>query len=231
MITQPVPPATLDRFRKYYQPLEPLLKKPKNRVYTTTVLSFLTVSLFVWYAIRPTIATILTLRREIQDNTVVNAQMEEKIGNLVEAQAAYQNVTQRLPILKQAVPELPETINLLTQLRNLANESSATISSANAAAIPLTHTVEAKKTRTIEKETTIPSTEITKSDGVTTTPISITLEGSYDSIKRFIDGLSSMRRIVTITDMAILPKPKSEIQKTGDNLTISLKLVSYSLNE
>ena len=68
-----------DRYKRYYLSMEPVLTKPVNQAYTAIIFSFLAVSLFGWYAIRPTVQTIVTLKREIADKTVLNKQMEDKI--------------------------------------------------------------------------------------------------------------------------------------------------------
>ena len=81
----------IQRYRKYYHSLEPVLAKPRSKAYTTIVFSFLAVSLFGWYAIMPTIQTILFLQREIKDKTQLSTQMEDKIAALIEAQSYYQD--------------------------------------------------------------------------------------------------------------------------------------------
>src|SRR5437762_11759734 len=93
-----------EKYRRYYQSLTPNLDKPENRAYTAIIFSFLVVSLFGWYAIRPTMQTIFTLKREIADNTEINIQMENKISALIEAQAGYQEVEPKIPIVNQALP-------------------------------------------------------------------------------------------------------------------------------
>lgn len=218
-------------FRKYYRPLEPILQKPKNRVYTTTVLSFLTVSLFIWYAIRPTIQTILSLRREIRDSTAVNEQMETKIGALVEAQATYQQIVPRLGLIKEAVPETPEMIELMVQLRNLANSVDATVSGATLATVPLT--VEKGKAATPPPATTTPATSANSAQNPSTlsTPLTVTVEGTYESIKAFIQGIYALRRIVTITDLTLIPRVSEVGAVKVESLVMTVKLNAYSASE
>lgn len=218
-------------FRKYYRPLEPILQKPKNRVYTATVLSFLTVSLFIWYAIRPTIQTILSLRREIRDSTAVNEQMETKIAALVEAQATYQDIVPRLGLIKEAVPETPDMVNLMVQLRNLANSVDATMSAANVVSIPLT--IEKTKSVSIAQPSPSPSPVpgTQKQDKNATSPVTVTIQGSYESMKQFIQGVYAMRRIVTIVDITMLPYGTDTNTKRGETLTMTLKLNGYFADE
>src|SRR3972149_7715954 len=112
----------LHRYRRYYQSIENITKRPNTHFYTTTIFSFLAVSLFGWYAIRPTIQTILFLQREIRDKTELNKKMEDKIAALIEAQAYYQEVEPLLPVLDESLPSQPDAIPLIMQLRNLASQ-------------------------------------------------------------------------------------------------------------
>jgi len=225
MINTPAAQKTSEIFRKYYRPIEPILQKPKNRVYTATVLSFLTVSLFIWYAIRPTIQTILSLRREIRDSTAVNEQMEEKIGSLVEAQSTYQEIVPRLGLLREGVPETPDMVELMVQLRNLANTVDATVSGANFSSIPLT----VEKQRPANPGSTTPQAKDQLSN--TTTFLTLTIQGTFDQVREFIDGVYSLRRIVTIIDLSLIPQGIDASGKTGGSLTMTLKLNTYSASE
>ena len=127
----------LHRYKRYYQSLEGVAAKPKTRAYTTAIFSFLAISLFGWYAIRPTIQTILYLQKEIEDNKLVSAQMEEKIGKLIEAHATYQSVEDDIPYLTQAIPPAPEALTALGQIRNIAIIRGASISAITSSSAPL----------------------------------------------------------------------------------------------
>jgi len=202
--------------RKYYRPLGPILKKPKNRMYTATVLSFLTVSLFVWYAIRPTVQTILSLRREIKDNTVINNQMETKIGTLVEALSVYQSVEDKLPFLEQSIPKDPSIVDIMMQVRNLANQSGATISGMSTGSSPVLNPE-------IPVSTTKPPAFST-----ITTPITVNIEGPYQSLRQFLDGISRMRRTVSISEFTISPQAVRPNQVDTDLLNMTIKIQTFS---
>jgi len=90
------------RYKKYYLNLVPLLQQPVSRAYTTIIFSFLAISLFGWYAIRPTMQTIFELKREIADKTDLNQKMEEKISALIEAQAVYQDIETKIPVVTKS---------------------------------------------------------------------------------------------------------------------------------
>ncbi len=201
------------QFRRYYQKLQPILKKPRMRASTTAVFSFLAISLFAWYAIRPTAQTIIYLRREIADKTMLNEQMENKITALIEAQATYESIQDRLPIIKQALPDDPNAAILARQLRNLANIAGASISALQIPSLPI-----------IGNEAT-PGARLTPPKPLEEVPVTVVLIGPYTSLKTFIDGLITMRRIASID--AISFKPEASQDLFAQDLQLSLKLTSY----
>jgi Tfp pilus assembly protein PilO len=217
----------LGRYRKYYQSLEPVLKRKSSRMYTSVIFSFLAVSLFSWYAVRPTIQTILRLRREIQDNIVINKQMEDKISALIEAQAFYQEIQPFLPAVNQALPPDPDAVPLVIQLRNLASASGVLIMSLQPAATPLLGST--------TDETTTPKTPVvnTKQQAY---DISVSVQGPYTNVLSYLQGLLTMRRIVTITGVAVTPVEKiktasSSATAVTNALQLAIRLKSYYLVE
>jgi hypothetical protein len=215
----------LQRYRRYYQSLEPVFKKSSSRAYTTIIFSFLAISLFGWYAIRPTIPTILYLRREIADKTVINKQMEDKIGALIEAQSVYQEVEPLLPVVDQALPGQPDAIPLIIQLRNLASRSGVLISSVQLPSVPLlgaNTTTGNKKTAGAVKQSTF--------------DLTVAVQGTYPMIRSYLDGVISMRRVVAIEGASVsqyqseLVASRSAVP-TGRLLQLALKLRAFYLTQ
>lgn len=207
--------------------MEPLLAKPKAQNYTAVIFSFLVISLFGLYAIRPTIQTILTLKREIQDKTEISQKMEEKIAALIEAQAAYSQIEQSLPIIDQALPDSPEAIPLLIQLRNLADATGVTLATVQLPPVPL-----------VGREATPASKATTVAAAGKEQPIefSIGVSGPYTAIQAFLAGIMDMRRIVNISSIVVSSErsvqpqaSESAIVTIGQQLQLTLKLTSYYL--
>ncbi|MBI4065150.1 type 4a pilus biogenesis protein PilO [Candidatus Gottesmanbacteria bacterium] len=222
--------SEFERYKRYYLSLETSVKKPAYRSYTAAIFSFLAISLFSWYAILPTLRTILYLRREISDDKKVSAQMEEKISALIEAQEVYQSISPRLPVLLEALPESPEAVSLVSQLKNLATFSEASLSGVQVGSYmlnslekePINETSEVT-TKTVEK--TPKSTAITPKQPQHTLSVSLSLSGSYKSIESYVTGLMNMRRIVTIESIKI--EPKTEGERSDAPLKLALRLVTY----
>jgi hypothetical protein len=218
----------IGRYRRYYQSLEPILKKTSSRAYTSVIFSFLAVSLFGWYAIRPTIQTILYLKREIKDNTVISKQMEDKISALIEAQAYYQEIEPILPSVDQAIPANPDAVPLFIQLRNLASASGVLLTSLQPASVPLLG-------QDPHKSNTPPTSPLVSSKQQTY-DLTVSVQGSFSNIRAYLDGLITMKRVVTITGMMVIPVHEEKIGSssatlTGNTVQLALRLKTYYLVE
>jgi Tfp pilus assembly protein PilO len=218
----------LQRYRRYYQSLEPIVKKSTSRGYTAIIFSFLAVSLFGWYAIRPTIQTILYLRREIADKTEINKQMEEKIASLIEAQALYQEIEPLLPAVDQALPMQPDAIPVIVQLRNLASRSGILISSVQIPPVSLL----GQTTQQAGKKTTPPPSKQATFD------FTIAVQGTYPMVRSFLEGVASMRRVVAIDGITVTPYQLESVSTqsavpvpSGKLLQLALKLRAFYLTQ
>ena len=216
------------RYKKYYQSLGETIQKPKNRAYSATVFSFLAVSLFGWYAIRPTIQTILYLRREIKDNVVVSQKMEEKISALVEAQALYQEVQPQLSIVNQSLPPSPEVMSLVAQLRNLANSTNASLSAITIPTVPLAGQ---DATRSAQQPGAGRGPTTPKPAKLNEFPISIQLSGTFATIQSFLGGINTMRRLTSVDTLTLIPSRDSGIAAGTNMLQLTLKLKGYYITQ
>lgn len=215
-----MPTASFDfsRYKRYYQTIGDIAKQPTTKAYSTTVFSFLAVSLFGLYAILPTVRTILFLQREIADKTNVNSQMEDKISALIESQSVYQEAADNIPLVLSAIPPTASPVELGVMVKNLAAATGASISAMQVASVPLAQ----------DQATTSAQN---KTSSLTPFPITLATNGTYPSLKAFLDGLLSLARIVTIDSIRILPATQSTPQQTGGvALQLILQLKAYYQN-
>lgn len=206
----------VQRYRRYYQVLEPMLARPKTRAYTMAIFSFLAVSLFGWYAIRPTIQTILFLRREIQDKARINQQMEEKITALIEAEAAYQASQPQLPLVEQAITSTPEVLELVAQLRNISGVSGSSLSAVQVPTVPLLGQDATPGAKLAQKQSDFSLTTV--------------VDAPFPVVKSFLDAVLNTRRIVSIDAMNLRPSKEGGMTPGpggGTFLQLVLKLKAY----
>lgn len=195
------------RARFYYRTLVPLFEKPKVAAYTMLVLSFFTISFFGMFAIRPTLATIAQLRKQISDQQVVLSRMEEKITALVQAQQSYEAIKPDLDSIFEALPENPELGSLVGKLNRslVANNMEVVILQF----LPVT----------------LSKPEVLSSEAV---PMGFTmaLKAQYDDILTFVDFLSRTDRIISIDSIDISGEGQVF---TGNLLTATIRGRAYVL--
>jgi len=198
------------RFRRYYTDMVPAMKKPKFRATTSVVFSFLAISLFLWYAVRPTAATIIHLQREIEDKQALNQRMESKITSLIEAQSSYESIQDALPVLDQALPSKPDAVILARQISTIVNMSQASVSAIQIPEVPIT----------IDHST--PGASLTNTKPLQEYSFGVVLTGSYSAIKSFFEYLLQLRRITNINNISIKQHGIS-----GEVLQLSLQLTTF----
>jgi len=206
---QPILPTT-NQYKKYAQTITPFLQSPHTKNYSTVIFFFLVLSIFGWYAIRPTIQTILYLQREIKDKTEIDNKMDTKIYALIEANAAYENNQLLLPVLSDAIPKNPEALDLVSQLSNLAGEKNITLSMLKMSDIPLATSSGSVLSKTQK--------------GFIPLPITFTIEGTFLSVISYLKDLITMRRVVTIQSMDFIPLKQTALPASGSGTLATLKV-------
>lgn len=208
----------LHRYRKYYHQLEPAIQDRKTQAYLMVILSLFTISFFGTLAIRPTVKTIASLQRQIDDRAQVNQKLDQKINALIKAQEEYQRIEPDLPIIYSMLPNQPDFPLLLRMLENLVVQNSATISSIQFNPIvlyeerPLDSALVATPSSNIQE---IISNVIPKSspspvhqidvESIPTTQMSFTLsfQGEYSNLVKLLDQLTKLDRVVTINSIEL----------------------------
>jgi len=204
-----------EQYRKYYHSLEPLLVKPKTRMYSTVIFIFLVVALFGWYAVKPTVQTILYLRKEIIDKKAVNQKMDEKIQALIEAQALIDSIGKRVSYIDDATPLNPDAIDVVRQLRDIATSAGASISAIQVSSVPLLPGATASAT----KSYTVKHIDFS---------ITMSIEGTYEKLATFLKSIISMRRIITMEAISFAPNRKQAAAITSTpSIQLVLKMSSY----
>lgn len=185
-------PIEARRFSRYYTALEPLFAKPEVRAYTMLILSLFAMSFFGYFAIRPTLTTITTLRRQIADSRFVDQKLQEKINALSEAQVEYEMIKPDLGLIFTALPQETKFPTFVKSLEKIATESGAAIISLTFQTINLS-----------TPEATGAASEI---------PIgfSLTVNGNYANLMDFIGRLANYERLATIEKMGFSTKEEKE---------------------
>ena len=115
------------RYSRYKKFVTPIIRSKKTQAYGIIILSLLTASFFLVFAIRPTVKTIAQLRKEIKDNRLVEEKFREKINTLTRLSQTYNEVAGDLEIVEKVLPSKPNFENLLTVLETTAFQNQVEI--------------------------------------------------------------------------------------------------------
>jgi Tfp pilus assembly protein PilO len=207
---QPILPNE-NQYKKYSKKIGPFLQNQKTKNYSTVIFFFLVLAVFGWYAIRPTIQTILYLQREIKDKVEVDKKMDAKIYALIEAYASFENNEKLLPVLSEAVPHTPEALDIVSQIQTIATEKRISISTLQMTGIPLATLSSALKPKDQKRFTEI--------------PIMFTIEGTFPSVVAFLTDLTTLRRVVSIQSMNFIPIKTSIVSASESGTQSSVKVL------
>ncbi len=190
------------RYRRYFVNINQFYRQKKVRAYTGIVLSIFAVSFFIFFAIKPTLVTIASLMKEIDDKRVITEKLETKINALASAQREYQNVESDLYLVDQALPRDSQVSLFIKQLEALARKSEVAIDGIQINQVPLK-----------EKSASTDSSQSVN--------FSIAASGSYQNLVSYLQTVSSLRRIITIESFAIKTTKDEEDKTLG--LTLNAK--------
>lgn len=178
-------------------------QKPVVRTSIELLLTFLTISFFAVFAIRPTVNTIAGLIAEIKTQKEIQTKLDEKLVNLKKAQVAYAQGSAGLTFLEQALPKGPQPDQLVRQLEGLAAQDGLVLASLNIDKTPLFGKVvqeESKKTGSQFE-------------------VSFLIKGDYQRVLAFLLDVENLRRIINITSVSL-----GTTNKTGEQATILLTI-------
>lgn len=178
------------RYKRYYTYLGPVLKSPVFRAYFTVVMSIFTVAILVAFAIRPTVATIVNLTRQIADKQVLNRRLEEKVNALSALQNDYQLIEKDLPLIFAALPADPAVSQAVILL-----EKTATAAGINLNKVSVIKADYSKSQ--------IASGAAIASVSAEFVPVVLTFSGSFDDSKNFFKQILNLPRLFSPAEVSV----------------------------
>lgn len=179
----------------------------KTADYTFTILFFLIFSLFIFFAIKPSLTTAAELKREELDLKRIDTQYENKIVNIASVQSLMEEHRDELPLLTDAISDHPQVNKMIDDIKKMSDQTSFTIKKAGVGEVNLLDTKN-KKLQTLH----------------------LTIEGSsdFDTLLKFIQALSNQRRLKTVQKM-VITKDQSPQASAGAQLNVIMDIEAYYL--
>ncbi len=193
---------TMDLQFYYQKGVMPYLRDPQKKAYTLAGMTLIALIVFGAFAIRPALATIVSLRKEMADLIKIDAQLNTKMDNLALIQTQYKLAKNDLYLLDIALPDEPEIPEILNTVTTLAVKTNLSLSNL---------TIHNQKT---ESDNT-----------VVTTSIETDYSGTYQDFLDFISLTETNLRKIHLTNINLTSRDYKQQEKLKGHLTFEI----YSL--
>lgn len=182
------------------------LGKGKARDYSFLTIFFIVFSIFVYFAIRPSLITAFSLKKEEANLKKLDFDYERTISSVVSNQTTIEEIRDKLPLLSSALPEGPKINKILSDIENVGKENSI-----------------------VFDKISINKTNLLGANSKSLQSLTVNIESSsnFDDLLKFIHSLSDQRRLKTIRAINISSQNKSSTQSS--QLNIDLEIESFFL--
>ena len=184
-------------------------QRPNLRAFLEVVLSLSTITVFLLFALKPTVLTIISLVQEIREKENTIATLDQKIANLQTASSVFSQAQESLPDIERSVPSEAEIDVVAKQIQGLAAKDSVTLLGFSIGQIILLGKDDATKK----------STEVKPLPGdAKSMPLSISVRGEYSNLLAFLTDLGNLRIANKVDILGV----NSSATETGQTIVISI---------
>lgn len=171
---------------RYFTYIRPIIKSKFAKTYSSLIFSLITISIFSYFAIRPTVTTILSLQRSIEEQTAVLNTLKEKVNNLVEGKRNYENIPGPVKTkLEGLVPDNPALPALINSIAYAAEASEASVSGIQFQPVVLEN----------------PAAQLSKAAQMNQVDFTFNSQGSFSSLMNLLTIIKRSDRLITITSV------------------------------
>ena len=173
--------------KKYFSILSNIganISEARTQKLVSIILTLIALCLFGLFAINPTLSTIAKLRKEIDDYEIINQKLGEKIFALSALQQAYSRLEDKIPTVLGSIPSSPAVPLFIGQVQSVAKNSNIHVTHLQNSQVDL---FKGKKT----------------SEKYHTYSFSLTGDGTYEDITKFVENITNIQRVVGINASSI----------------------------
>lgn len=178
--------------------------KKKSVDYMFVIFFLLIFSVFIVFAIKPSLTTAYSLKKEEMDLIKIDKVYEEKINNITLIQTQIEENREELPLLNQAVSEKPEVNKIIEDVKQIADKNSLFIKNANIVNINFSKIKKEKQNVQLKLEAI----------------------ATFENLKLFMADILAQRRLKLINSLEISQDTESS---NSGNLDINLVIDGYYL--
>lgn len=181
---------------KYFQKIKDTYStNTQIRESVELLLTFLTISFFIVFALRPTVNTISELISNINSQKEIQGKLDTKLADLTRARQNYTREEKRLFLVEQALPENPTPDLYLRQLEGLVGTYSLTLKSLSIGETLLFGVLPKNVQDDAKKKEKVP--------GVRGSQISFVVLGNFEDITEFVDDIENLRQTLLVDTFSL----------------------------
>jgi len=173
-------------YSRYFTYIKPVAKLTIVKTYGSTIFSLFVITIFIFYAIKPTVETILVLQKKLADSTKVLEKVNLKAKNLSQAKTNLERLDQS--VKSKIERSIPDTVNLKSIIQTL--EASAKQHQASVSGLQIQPLVVDTKTED-------------KLGSLTTIAFTFNAEGAYKDLISILQDLKSSARLISIDGLSL----------------------------
>lgn len=172
---------------RYYTFVKPILTNQKVKNYANLAFSIFTTIIFSFFAIRPTISTIIGLQKSIDEEKQILVSLEQKLVSIEEGRLNLNNIpnstTQKM---RSLLPDSPTIPSFVSFLNTIAKNVDASISGLQIQPTTLTSAADPKLPQ-VEKEI----------------EFTFNVQTTYQKLEYILEAMFSSPRLIKITSLNI----------------------------
>lgn len=183
------------RYTQFFLNIVNLYKKRADlRAFLEVILSISTVTIFLLFALKPTVITIIGLVQEIQEKKAMVDTLNKKIGDLQTASTVFAQNKSAVDDVENAVPTAAAPAEVAKQIQGLATRDSVSIQGISVGQLTLIGQDTARKRRSDNKPLPENAKEMT---------FNISAIGPYSQLLSFVKDFGNLRLISKIDTLGV----------------------------
>lgn len=173
-------------YSRYFTYIKPVTRLPIVKTYGSTIFTLLIISIFIFFAIKPTTETIIVLQKKLDDSNAVLKKVNQKVNDLSLGKTNYEKLPINVKLqIETAIPDNARLKSVIQTLEQTAKNHEASISALQIQPLVLT-------TKSNSQLGTL--SEIT---------FTFNIEGAYEQLIAILQDLKSSARLISIDNLSI----------------------------
>lgn len=183
------------RYKEFFLNISSLYKKRNDlRAFLEIILSISTVVIFIVFALKPTILTVLGLTKEIQEKRATVAALSQKVTNLQSANKLFGQNQNSISVVDSAISSIPNPDVFSKQVAGLASKNSVSVLGLSIGEVMFVGTQTPKKATQDFRELPAGANEMS---------FSISVRGNYANLLSFIKDFENLRLISQMDTLGV----------------------------